>query len=370
MRNQRKHKEERSILSFFPPPSFISMSAAGVDISDSSIKFMEFGRRGGHVEVTNFSHFPIAKGLVENGEVKKADDLAKIISSVVQNLSTRFVHASLPEEMAYLFQTQAPGGTSHEEILNIVEFKLEEHVPISANEAVFDYELLNSQHSEADKHLDLGVVAYPKKTVEDYTNVFYSSGITPLSFEVETQALGRAVVPNGDLGTYIIIDFGEKKTGLAIVSEGSVRFSSTLDVGGDILTNAIKKEYGMTGEEAARAKSEQELLTMNNNTELRKIYETMLSELKRELDRHYRYWHARKDDAGTRMMDIQKVILCGGNANIVGLPEFLSSGLKLPVERGNVWVNAFSLGDYVPSIDFSHSLTYATAIGLALRGVI
>jgi Tfp pilus assembly PilM family ATPase len=64
---------------------------------------------------------------------------------------------------------------------------------------------------------------------------------------------------------------------------------------------------------------------------------------------------------------IEKVILCGGSANLMGLPEYLSESLSIPTERARVWQNAFSLESFVPPITQRYSLGYATAIGLALH---
>ena len=64
---------------------------------------------------------------------------------------------------------------------------------------------------------------------------------------------------------------------------------------------------------------------------------------------------------------ISKIILCGGESTLAGLPEFLSYELKMKVELGNPWVNAVSFEDYIPEIERRDSLAYSTVIGLALR---
>lgn len=85
------------------------------------------------------------------------------------------------------------------------------------------------------------------------------------------------------------------------------------------------------------------------------------------IDKHYKYWKSKFNEKGEHMKPIDKVILCGGNANLAGLPEYLSSSLKLPVERADVWTNAPSFGDSVPEISKADSLSYSASIGLALR---
>jgi len=52
---------------------------------------------------------------------------------------------------------------------------------------------------------------------------------------------------------------------------------------------------------------------------------------------------------------------------VKGLPEYLAAGLKVPVELGDVFTNFASRDVWLPPIDYTESLAYATAIGLALR---
>ena len=63
--------------------------------------------------------------------------------------------------------------------------------------------------------------------------------------------------------------------------------------------------------------------------------------------------------------NIEKVILCGGGANLKKLPDFLSKELKIPVETGNPLINIKKNG-YTSLL--KNPLAFTTAIGLALRG--
>jgi Tfp pilus assembly PilM family ATPase len=77
------------------------------------------------------------------------------------------------------------------------------------------------------------------------------------------------------------------------------------------------------------------------------------------------YWHLRTGSDEKRR--IQKIVLCGGSANLKGLPAYLTETVGVTTERANVWENTFSFDEVVPPIDRRHSLGYATAVGLALQ---
>lgn len=352
--------------SIFPPPAFLTMPAVGVDISDNSIKFLELlDTRHGKI-LGKFGESSIPSGIVSEGELRDVEKLAEVLKSLRKDNDLSFIRASLPEEKAYLFQTYVPDTQDERQIKSTIEFKLEEHVPISPKDAVFDYEVLNL-HTDGSSHIDVGVAVYPRRTIEKYTTAFHKAGLMPLSFEIEAQAIANAVIKDGDPGTYMIIDFGETRTGLFIVSECMLAFTSTLDVKGRELTNAVVKHLSVEPSQAERIKNESGLIKNKENKELfSALMDTVLT-LKEEIQKHYRYWHTRVDDKGQRIHKVDKIILCGGNANLAGLPEYLSGSLKIKVERGNVWTNTFSLDDIIPEIDRHHSLSYTTAIGLALR---
>lgn len=362
-----KFTKKRSFFSrLFPVPKFLSMPAAGIDISDNSIRFVEFIDTHKGKKLFKFGEYSIPDGVVLNGEIQDVETLSKKLKKVKEENDINFIRASLPEEKVYLFQTSIPDDVGKKQIRNIIEFKLEEHVPISPKDAVFDYEIFNS-HKDNSGHMDVSVAVYPKKTISKYTDAFNRANMSPISFEIEAQAIMRSVIKDKDSGTYMIVDFGRMRTGLSIVSNCTLGFTSTLEVEEQILTKAIMKNTSVKEEEVNRIKNEEGLIKSKKNKELFTAMMEVVEVLKMNIDKHYHYWQNRTDEKGNKVEPIEKIILCGGNSNLMGLPEYLSGVLKIPVERANVWMNAFSFDDFIPEIDRFQSLSYATAVGLALR---
>ena len=97
------------------------------------------------------------------------------------------------------------------------------------SESVFDYDIIN----ENSDTLNVNVTVFPKTVIASYQEVFKLAGLTPISFVLEGQAIAHSVISKGDTQTYMIVDFGRTRSGLSIVKNGVVSFSSTVDVGGD-----------------------------------------------------------------------------------------------------------------------------------------
>ena len=334
----------------------------GLDISDESIKFIELVKTKESIKVNRYGEKKIPSGIIESGKIKDPKKMEEILVSLRDEEGLKSVRVSLPEEQVYLFNLKLE-KLGLENIREAIELSLEEYIPISAEDAIFDYELL----SENDQSLKLQVAAIPKNVIDGYLSIFKNSKISAKSFELEAQAIVRSVIKKGDLETYMIVDFGKKRTGIFIVSRVVVIFTSTLDLGGIMLTNMIEKNFKISFEEAEKKKEECGLKRNAENTEVFSVLLNGVSVLRDEIVKHFLYWHSHKDEEGKDRPPIKKVILCGGDSNLIGLAEYFSVSMKIKVEMANVWVNIEDTEKYIPEINFNQSLAFATTLGLALR---
>lgn len=341
------------------------MPSVGFDISDQSIRFVELIETRKGLVIGKYGYRAIPVGVIEGGEIIKNEELRKILSSMHEEFKIDFANVSLPEQQAYLLNINIP-LMKRSEIRGSLELQLEEYVPISMGDATFDYDIVDGFHKEKD-HLDLSLAAVPRKVAEGYAGVFEKTGITPIAFEVEAQAVARAIIPEGDMGTYMVMDFGKTRTGISIISEGTVVFTSTINVGGLVLTKAVEKQFGVNTEEAERIKKEQGFVRNKDTQEMFLTLMSTISILKDEINKHYVYWNTHLDQDGKKRPKVDKVLLCGGDSNLVGFTDYLASGLKAEIELANAMANVNTFDRYIPEIEFSDSLSYATAIGLALR---
>ncbi|MEX2052078.1 MAG: pilus assembly protein PilM [Candidatus Paceibacterota bacterium] len=346
---------------FFPTPVFLSMPSFGLDLSDESLKFLELLDTKEGLKVGRHGERKIPPGIIESGKIIDSKRLEEVLTSLRKEEGIHSVRVSLPEEQVYLFsiRLEKAGLVS---IREGIELALEEHIPIPAEDAIFDYEVTN----EDEKTIYLEVAAIPKNVIEEYLSVFAHSAIFVNAFEIEAQAISRAVIKKGDMGTYMIVDFGEKRTGIFIISRGVVMFASTLDVGGVMLTNMIKKSFNVSYEEAEQMKKTYGLKRNAENKEIFAVLLNSVSILRDEIVKHFLYWHTHKDEEGKNNPPIKSIILCGGDSNLIGLPDYFSVSMQNTVEMADVWVNIDNTARSVPGINFKQALSFAASIGLAL----
>lgn len=354
-------KSRDPLLSFFPIPKLLAMDAAGLEISEHSLKYLHLSGEK-KMRLKSFGNKDLPVGVIAHGEIEDVDALAQALRELRDEIGTPRVHVSLPEQKGYVFRMTVP----HVRDLSVreaVEFRLEEYVPLPPSDVVFDWEVLEGESTPTE--LALNVTAFPRATIEEYYEALLSAGYVPLSFEIESQAAARAVLPCDHAGAALIVDFGETRTAIAIVQNGIVRFTTSLELAGEALTAALIKKLAVAPQEAERLKNEEGVAIAGGKAA--EVIGPIVTALRNEIQRHFLYWHTHGEAAGLPHAPIDTIILCGGNANVRGLPTFLSQTMRARVELAEVWQNVFDLKDYVPPIPHNHSLRYATVTGLALR---
>ena len=352
------------VLRVFPTPALLSMPSAGLEISEHSLKHLSFSGHQGRLKLRSYGNSDLPSGLIVRGEIVDVEGLSRELKNFLPQVGTKYVHISLPEQKGYVFRMLIPksGDLS---VREAIEFRIEEHVPLPPSDIVFDWEVLPTESTETEHALN--ITAFPRSTIEMYYAAVSEAGFVPLSFEIESQAAARAVVTPGDTNAQMIVDFGETRTAIAVVEGGVVRFTTSLELAGGSLAAALKKSLGVSGAEAERLKNEEGIAGLGDGNKTAEALMNITAALRDEINRHFVYWHTHGESSGAKHLPITAVVLCGGNANLRGLPEYLMQTMHVSVRIAEVWQNAFSFGAYIPPIPHNHSLRFATVIGLALR---
>ncbi len=357
-----------SLSRIFPLPSYITMPCVGVDISDTSLKYISFKpstRSGVDRELDQWGDVSIPSGIVNRGQVNKPDQLSSVLKEFKDLTKAEFVRVSLPEERAYLFETEIKRDVPMKEVRGILEFRLEENVPIPSKDVFFDYTILPDNGES--RTAQVVVIAYARETIQKYYDACTEAGLRPVSFEVEAQAMARSVVPVNASGATMLVDFGKTRTGIGIVYKNTLLYTSTIDIGDDQLSQVLRKILGdeISESDLTKLKNDQGLIRGIDSSEISNSLIGIVSVIKDEMATRMQYWHLRTGSNPERR--ITSIVMCGGSVNMKGLPAYLTETLGLPCVRGNVWENTFSLETNVPPIDLRHAYGYATAIGLALK---
>ena len=226
------------------PPAFVTLPSVGLDISDTSLKYIKLGgSQEGKRTLDQWGDITIPNGVLKRGEVLDPQQLASVLKECKEQTSAEFVRVSLPEERAYLFETELKRSTPLKEMRSLLEFRLAENVPIPARDVFFDYTVLPLE-TPNDRVIKIAVTAYAKETIQTYYDACLAAKLQPVAFEVEAQAMARSVIPTETKGAVMLVDFGKTRTGIGIVYKNTLLYTSTIDIGGDQLSAALRKQLG------------------------------------------------------------------------------------------------------------------------------
>ena len=230
-----------------------------LDISDYSLKFAQLKKARGQFSLSMIGESIIPDGLIEDGEIKKADDLKKMIaeaSKVIQGgkLKTKYVIASLPEERAFLQVIQLP-RIKREEVFHAIAFEAENYIPYPLETVYLDFQII-SQQENAD-HLDVLIVALPKNIVESYLDVLQGAGLKPRALELESLGISRALIA-GEISSVpvLLVDLGASRTSFMVFSGKSLRFTASLPISSRMLCSALAKSLNIHEKKAEIIKNQ------------------------------------------------------------------------------------------------------------------
>ncbi|MDO8576287.1 MAG: pilus assembly protein PilM [bacterium] len=361
-------KLSRSLARWFPTPAMVYPQAAGIDISDGSIKWLVLEPYKSRYRIASYGEMPVETGVVVNGTIQDVEALGRSLREVKKQLGgVACAHAALPEEAAYVFEMHVPDGTAHDQTISMIEFAFEGRVPITPGAAVYDFDVIQ-KHDESEGE-DIGVAVFSRELAEAYVAAFDAAGIQLLSLEVEARSIARTISSGVvDEPVTLLVDFGRARTGFAVLKLGIPIFTSTVEVGGEGITKTVAEQLSLSPEETQKFKNEQGLFPdADAKPEGMEALVGTASALADEVARHYHYWDTRRNEKGERMTPVGRVVLVGGSANLKGLPDYLAGRVQAPTSVADVWRRVCNFDEYVPPVDSRDSLQYATAAGLALR---
>lgn len=346
----------------FAPPDYIALPLSGIDLSTSGVKAVRLAETVHGLVLASYVETRLPAGAFTDGEIIDHAAVIQALISATEATGISAANVALPESKSYLFETAA-AGKNKSELRIAIEQHLDEFVPLPPEETVFDFvEVGRNERGET----SMAGVGFARRVVDETLAVYDEAHIGVRTLEDETFASSRALLPMNDESTVLIIDVGKTTTKLSIVTSGVPRFATTIHIGGHALTLAVQKYFGVTEAEARRVKAERGIVSTPGNEEYLAAMLSTVSAIRDEIARRLDYWQKRAFSGG-QFVPVSRVLLVGGNASVRGLPEYLETALEIPVAAGDVFTNFAPREKWIPTLDYTQSLAYATAIGLALR---
>lgn len=350
----------KNFFSIFPP-------AFGLDISDTSLKFVQFDIRGNHFKLKTYGERDLKPGIVEDGSIKNSEQLVDVLREALsQEKLPQHVVVSLPGEAVFLSLLQVP-VVGEEELGSAIQVEAEAHIPINLQNAYWDYHVLPFKSQRVHHVL---VTAARRRSIDAYLNVLQNVGLNVLAVEPESASIARAVI-NGEFSErpVLIVEIGANRTRLVIFVADSVIFVGSAPYSTMLGATALAQKLKIDVADAHQLQWERGLSGEGEHgVQVKEILTPFLDSFVQQINKYISFFDGRRVREKLPFDSIARVMLSGGGSRTALIDEYLSAALNLPVSRVNPWVNILEHPDKQKApLRPEQSLRYVTALGLGLR---
>jgi len=363
-------KQIRKIRMILPRLKIIPRRNLGIDIGTSSIRLVELSRWRGREKLENYGEIK-AKTLFKKPfrTFEKStlsvlgEDVSRAIRAIIQEaeIKTKTAIFSIPDFSSFFTSFDLPPMTE-EELPQAVRYEARRHIPLPPSEVTLDWQIIEGRLSSREKSpLKILLVAVPNEVINQYREIASMAQLELQALEAEVFGLTRSLVKeSGEI--VCLVDIGAQTTTVSVIDKKILKLSHSFDVSGNELTSIVSKSLGISYEEAEDLKGKIGL--KKNDQKIREILLPLLDLITVEIDKISRVFYQ------TEGKKIQKVILAGSSALLLGLVDYFSENLKL--EKGVEIANPFSGIFYPPILENTLKEMgpgYAIAVGMSLRGL-
>lgn len=346
----------------FPVPRVLIPYRVSIEISDGRLHFFEFSQSRGVLYPKTYGNIPFPRVRMSTLNEQIRAESVKVLTSFAEKYKYSSARIIIHEGEVYVFRISVP-TIEHSQIRSAVEGLLEENVPISPSEAVFEYSIVKTDVERGETIVAVSVVS--EKTLLSLVEIFTEAGIKPAAFETEARALSRSLFTENDKKVHAVLAVNDHHSTVFIVQDGAVSFSSSIEVGSYDIESAVAKTFSLSPEGARDMIYDKAFSTGSEDTKLFDAMIPALSVIRDELGKVLAYWKM-QGKKEREFEDISDIVLTGPYSLISGFSKYFSISTKLPTVHASVWTRTVNPQKYLPDLSYRDSLDYGAVIGALL----
>ena len=336
----------------------------GVDISSTTVKLLELSVKNGRYWVESYALLPLPENSVVEKSILNSEAVGDALERVVNLSNPRSTNVAIavPTSMVINKIIEMEADMTDEEREVQIRMDAEQYIPFPLDEVSLDFEILPDRLANPNR-VNVLLVATRTENVDSRAEVLDMAGLAAKIADVESYAMERAFAVFADTlpmgaNTVGILDIGHTMTTLSVMQKGKIIYAREQVFGGKQLTQDVQSRYGLSFEEAGRAKKERSLPDDYNTEVLEPFLEAVVQQAARSLQFFF---------SSSQFNEIDHILLAGGNANIPGLAKLLQQKLGYRVTIANPFLQM----GFSPQIDIkkieNDASSLMVACGLALR---
>ncbi len=328
-----------------------SVARIGLDIEQTLLAAVQIrGSRSSQV-LTHAALQTLPDGLVAEGEVVDVGGLANQLKAFWKRagLRNRRVLLGIANQKIVVRSMELP-IIEEKELRAAIEFQAQEAIPIPVEEAVLDYQVVETLATEdGTARQRILLVAAQRDMIHQFVEVARKANLVVEGIDLQAFALARALVATPQLSaelsgepleTAALVHIGSGITNL-VVSGGTSRFTRVINLGSEAMIEPLATDCGVDIDEAWRlavavglrgdepptlADDISPELAERVHASLESSCETFADEIRRSID----YYHTQSQGEPIRSLHVT-----GDGSLTTNLTTYLGHVLHLDVLRGD-----------------------------------
>jgi len=307
-----------------------SRDLIGLDISSSAIKLLELSRRGDRYTVESFAVEALPPNCVTDRQISDPQVVGEVIRKALDRAGTKNRQCAVAVAGSSVITKviNMPASLKDSDMEEQIKAEADQYIPYPIDEVNLDFQVVGPSARDKDS-VDVLLAACRKEQVETRIAALEIAGLTPLVVDIEAYALENACellthqMPSQGVGkTVAIVDVGASTTSLLVLHDLQTVYTRDQGFGGKQLTEDIMRFYGMSYEEAGKAKRLGNLPESYEG----EVLSHFIADMAQQIDRSLQFFFA----AASRHNVIDQVILAGGCAHIPGVETAIHQRLQIP----------------------------------------
>ncbi|MFW1858052.1 pilus assembly protein PilM [Acinetobacter defluvii] len=336
----------------------------GVDISSTSVKILELSVKNGRYWVESYGLSPLLDGSVVEKNILNPEAVSDALERAVNIANPQSMNAAVAVTNSMVIQKviEMDADMNDDEREVQIRMDAEQYIPFPLDEVSLDFEVLPDKLPNPNR-VNVVLVATRTENVDSRVEVLEMTGLTAKIADTESYCMERAFEVFSDtlpIGANMIgiLDIGHTMTTLSVMQNGKIIYTREQVFGGKQLTQDVQSRYGLSYEEAGRAKKDRTLPDDYETEVLMPFLEAVVQQAARSLQFFF---------SSSQFNEIDHILLAGGNANIPGLAKLLQQKLGYRVTVANPFLQM----GFSPQIDLkkieNDAPSLMIACGLAMR---
>jgi len=338
----------------------------GLDIGSKHIKIVQLKESKGSHRLERLGIATLQPELVVDGSILDSTRVVEAVKELISNtaIKAKDVTLSVSGHSSVIIKRVSLPQMTEEDLDEQIRFEAEQYIPFDIEDVSLDFQILGP--AEEENMMDVLIVAVKKDKISEYVTVVKDAGLNPVIVDVDAFALENMYELNYEIkeGENIaLVNIGASMININILKGGISVFTRDSSVGGNLLTEALQREFTISYANAEKLKQDENIEGVSPEeakTVLNSAFEDIISEVSRSFD-YFR--------DTTNYENIDQIILSGGVALTKDFALSLSERVGVPVSIAEPFKNITVPDSFDQEYLKKVSPIVSVAVGLALRKV-